>query len=88
MSLGGGKYTAPVNPIDSWGVAIQRAVDAGIVVVASTGNDGYTNAMGTPAAYSTWCRWAQCTMPIREGLVGGSCTDATTAADKVTCTFR
>lgn len=85
MSLGGGKYTAPVNPIDSWGVAIQRAVDAGIVVVASAGNDGYTNAMGTPAAYSNVVSVGAVYDANQGGIGWGSCTDATTAADKVTC---
>lgn len=85
MSLGGGKYTAPVNPIDSWGVAIQRAVDAGIVVVAAAGNDGYTNAMGTPAAYSNVVSVGAVYDANLGGISWGSCADATTAADKITC---
>lgn len=85
MSLGGGKYTAPVNPIDSWGVAIQRAVDAGIVVVAAAGNEGYSNGMGTPAAYANVVSVGAVYDANLGGIGWGSCTDAATAADKVTC---
>lgn len=85
MSLGGGKYTAAVNPIDSWGVAIQRAVNAGIMVVASAGNDGYTNGMGTPAAYSNVVSVGAVYDANLGGISWGSCTDSTTVADKVTC---
>lgn len=52
MSLGGGRYYAAVAPNDAWGTAIANAVAAGIVVVAASGNDGYTNSMALPAAYS------------------------------------
>lgn len=52
MSLGGGRYYAPLSPTDAWGTAIGNAVAAGIVVVAASGNDGYTNSMGAPAAYA------------------------------------
>lgn len=52
MSLGGGRYYAALAPTDAWGTAIANAVAAGIVVVAASGNDGYTTSMGAPAAYS------------------------------------
>jgi hypothetical protein len=52
MSLGGGRYYGAVAPNDAWGTAIANAVAAGIVVVAASGNDGYTTSMALPAAYS------------------------------------
>lgn len=52
MSLGGGRYYSALAPTDAWGTAIANAVAAGIVVVAATGNNGYTNSISTPAAYS------------------------------------
>jgi subtilisin family serine protease len=52
MSLGGGRYQAALAPSDAWGTAIANAVSAGIVVVAASGNNGYTDAMSAPAAYS------------------------------------
>lgn len=85
MSLGGGQYTAPVSPSDAWGVAIQRAVDAGIVVVAASGNDGYQNSMGTPAAYSNVVSVGAVYDSNFGGVQWSTCTDASTAADKVTC---
>jgi len=85
MSLGGGQFTAPVSPVDSWGVAIQRAVDAGIVVVAASGNDGYKNSMGTPAAYANVVSVGAVYDSNFGGIQWSTCTDASTAADKVTC---
>ena len=51
MSLGGGTFTGTCDS-DSAAAAANNAVDAGVVVVASSGNDANTNAMGTPACGS------------------------------------
>ena len=85
MSLGGGQFTAPINPIDSFGVAIQRAVDAGIVVVAASGNDGYISSMSMPAAYSNVVSVGAVYDANLGEVRSRTCTDASTAADKVTC---
>jgi uncharacterized repeat protein (TIGR02543 family) len=85
MSLGGGQFTAPINPIDSFGVAIQRAVDAGIVVVAASGNDGYISSMSMPAAYSNVVSVGAVYDANLGEVRWRTCTDASTAADKVTC---
>jgi subtilisin family serine protease len=54
LSLGGDRFT---SPCDSTKPAIKAAVDtlrsAGIVTIASTANDSYTDAMGYPACIST-----------------------------------
>ncbi len=49
MSLGGGKFTAPETSgtIHS---ACGTALTNGIITFVAAGNDGYTNAMGSPAA--------------------------------------
>lgn len=52
MSLGGGRHYAALSPTDAWGTAIANAVAAGIVVVAASGNNGYTDSISVPAAYS------------------------------------
>ncbi|MCH7870986.1 MAG: S8 family serine peptidase [Planctomycetes bacterium] len=51
MSLGGGAFSGTCDG-DSAAAAANNAVDAGVVVVASSGNDANTNAMGTPACGS------------------------------------
>jgi subtilisin family serine protease len=55
MSLGGGKYSSRsqcdvANP--SFLNAVNRAVDAGITVLAASGNEGYCDSLGCPAALS------------------------------------
>lgn len=51
MSLGGGAFSGTCDG-DSAAAAANNAVDAGVVVVASSGNEGNSNAMGTPACGS------------------------------------
>lgn len=51
MSLGGGQFSGTCDG-DSAAAAANNAVDAGVVVVASSGNNAYANAMGTPACGS------------------------------------
>ncbi|WP_165873488.1 Calx-beta domain-containing protein [Parasulfuritortus cantonensis] len=85
MSLGSGRYYSPVSPSDAWGTAIQSAVDAGIVVVAAAGNDGYTNSLGMPAAYANVVSVGAVYDSALGAMHWGICSDATTAADKVTC---
>jgi len=85
MSLGSGKYTSPVSPIDSWGTAIQRAVDAGILVAAASGNSGYTNGLSIPSAYSNVVSVGAVYDSNLGGLNWSICSDSSTVADKVTC---
>ena len=85
MSLGGGRYYSQIEPADAWGTAIQRAVDAGIVVVASAGNSAYRDSLCAPAAY----RNVVSVGAVYDAGIGrrnwAVCSDATTAADKVAC---
>ncbi|NJC89076.1 MAG: hypothetical protein FIB02_11205, partial [Desulfuromonas sp.] len=85
MSLGGGRYYSAVSPADAWGTAIQRAVNAGIVVVAASGNNAYADSMSLPAAYANVVS-VGAVYDANLGAVGWSvCSDSSTAADKVTC---
>jgi subtilisin family serine protease len=51
LSLGGGQFSGTCDT-DTAAQAVNNAVAAGVVVVASAGNNGYTNAVGTPACAS------------------------------------
>jgi len=51
LSLGAGAFAGTCDT-DSLAVAANNAVAAGVVVVASAGNDGNANALGTPACAS------------------------------------
>ncbi|MEO5360514.1 MAG: S8 family serine peptidase [Nitrospirota bacterium] len=54
MSLGGGKYTANCDSSNaSRKAAIDNLRSAGIATVISSGNSGYTNAIGAPGCIST-----------------------------------
>ncbi|GAB4142568.1 MAG: hypothetical protein Fur0037_09830 [Planctomycetota bacterium] len=53
MSLGGGRYTSPQTS-GTLHTACGTALSNGILCFAAAGNDGWTNAMGSPAA-STNC---------------------------------
>lgn len=55
MSLGGGRFfsAAAADGADAVGLAsVNAAVAAGITVIASSGNDGYCDSMGSPGALS------------------------------------
>jgi len=51
LSLGGGQFTGTCDT-DTAAIAVNNAVAAGVVVVAAAGNNGFTNAVGTPACAS------------------------------------
>ncbi|MDP1680236.1 MAG: IPTL-CTERM sorting domain-containing protein [Burkholderiales bacterium] len=88
LSLGGGpKQTSPcgnkgTNP---YVTTFSAAISAGIMPVAASGNEGYTDGMlepgCTPSAVSVGAVY-----DANVGQVGyGACTDTTTSANKVTC---
>ncbi|MCC6622107.1 MAG: S8 family serine peptidase [Deltaproteobacteria bacterium] len=91
MSLGGGKYFGTCD-FDALAAAVNASVDAGVVNVIAAGNEGYTNATGSPgcarraitvaavydgpAADVSWCLNASCSQ---------YCTDTGVVADKRVC---
>jgi subtilisin family serine protease len=87
MSLGGGLFTSPcsVTAQNPFRTPIINAKSAGIITVASSGNDASTNSIGmpacTPEAVSVGAVY-----DTNVGNIGyGFCTDPTTTADKVAC---
>lgn len=84
LSLGGGSQTAPCSN-DALGVALGSARNAGIAPVVASGNNGYTNAISSPA-----CAPAAISVgAVYDANLGGigysNCSDTTTAADKIAC---
>lgn len=84
LSLGGGASTSPCTT-DALGIALGTARSAGIAPVVASGNNGYSNAISSPA-----CAPAAISVgavyDANLGRIGySSCSDATTAADKITC---
>ncbi|MES2642734.1 MAG: S8 family serine peptidase [Myxococcota bacterium] len=83
LSLGAGAYTAPCT--NAYSASVASARDAGVSVVVASGNDGYTDAIGSPACVDE----ALSVGAVYDTNFGGvgwtACTDTTTAADKVTC---
>lgn len=50
ISLGGGAYSGPCDSDNrAYAAAVDAAVEAGITVVASAGNDGFTDSLSAPA---------------------------------------
>ncbi|MBL8329826.1 MAG: S8 family serine peptidase [Rubrivivax sp.] len=85
MSLGGGRYYSPLAPTDSFGVALQSAVNAGIVIAVSSGNDTFTDSISWPAAYSNVVSVGAVYDSNLGGIGWSRCSDFTTAVDRVTC---
>ena len=84
MSMGGGKFTAQC-PDDTLAAAINNLQNAGVVTVISSGNDGYTDAVSSPACIPA----AVSVGAVYDANLGrmnwSICIDQTTAADKLTC---
>lgn len=87
MSLGDGlKYTAPCSAT-SYTTPVANARNAGITVVVASGNEAYTNGIAKPACTPGAVSVGAVYDANIGGVTWGSnlCTDAATAADKVTC---
>ena len=84
MSLGGDKSTTPC-PADPMSVAIKNARDAGILSAVASGNERYTDGLSYPACSPD----AISVGAVYDSDLGprnwSTCSDSTTAADKITC---
>jgi len=84
MSLGGGSNSA-VCGSDVFASAITTAKGAGILSAVAAGNNGYTAALSSPACTPDAVSVGAVYDANLGGLAYSACSDATTAADKVTC---
>ncbi len=87
MSLGGGRYYSAVTS-GTLHTACGNAVSNGILCFAASGNDGWTNSMGSPAA-STNCisigaTWDANNAPYSP-FPPANCSDSSRAVDERTC---
>jgi serine protease AprX len=98
LSLGGGQFSGTCDS-DTIAAAANNAVNAGVVVVASAGNNGFTNATGSPACGSkviavaaTWdanypnCDVGQASFQFcLNGFCTQTCTDNNPSTDQRVC---
>ena len=86
MSLGDGtRNTSPCQNGNPYYSAVQNALSAGIITVASSGNEAYLNAVANPACTPGAISVGAVYSANWGGLAWSNCTDNSTAADKVTC---
>jgi subtilisin family serine protease len=95
MSLGGGRFSGSCDG-DAAAAASNNAVNRGLVVVAASGNNGFSSGMGTPACasqvmavgatydqdYSKSFSWCTASNGI---FCTKSCADTNPAADAIGC---
>lgn len=84
MSLGGGRYYADCST-DTFASAVQTARDAGILSAIATGNNAYTDSISSPSCVPAAVSVGAVYDTNMGGVGWSTCTDTTTAADKVTC---
>ncbi|MFT3696412.1 MAG: S8 family serine peptidase [Kofleriaceae bacterium] len=84
LSLGGGSSTSLCSG-DAVGNALASAKSAGIAPVVASGNSATTNAISWPACAPAAVSVGAVYDANVGGLQYGNCTDAATAADKITC---
>ncbi len=70
---------------DPFVTPLRTARNAGIVLVASSGNEGYTTGIASPACISEALSVGAVYDANVGGLAWSNCTDSSTAADRVTC---
>lgn len=85
MSLGSGAYTSTCGS-DVFAAAVANARAAGILSAVATGNNGYPDKMASPACVPGAVSVGAVYSTSFGGLGWATpCTDASTAADQVTC---
>jgi len=89
LSLGDSSANAvPLPTTDSYGTAISIAIQSGITVVASAGNDAHANGLSLPAAYSGVMSVGALYSASWGAQAWGSplvCTDSTTNPNQIAC---
>lgn len=86
LSLGdGNKYTIACKTSNSYVTPVKNATTAGIITVAASGNEAYTNGISKPACTPGVVSVGAVYDSNVGGLQYANCTDATTAADQIAC---
>ncbi len=89
LSLGGGHYAGSCDQTDAttqlYAAAIETARQAGILVVAASGNQGYTNEMLTPACVSGAVAVGNVYHAPLSSAGWPSCTDTNAQPGQVAC---
>lgn len=87
MSLGGGRYYSPVTS-GTLHTACGTALANGIIPLAASGNDGWTDSMGSPAAstnaISVGATWDANSAPYTP-FPPANCSDSSRLVDERTC---
>lgn len=85
LSLGGPTYSPGLCTSSNLRIAVQNARSEGIMTIASSGNDGWTNEIHFPACIPEVISVGA----VYDGDIGGiiysSCTDISSAPDQITC---
>ena len=96
LSLGGGAFSAACDS-DTAAIAVNNAFNAGVVVAVAAGNEGNTNAVGTPACASGAItvaaiyddNYPNCDFPTQTSftfsVTGGTCTDNNPVVNQRCC---
>ncbi len=84
LSLGGGSSTTPCAS-DVFATPIAAARTAGVLAAIASGNNGLTSAISSPGCVPEAISVGAVYDSAMGGLSYASCSDSTTAADKVTC---
>ncbi|ACM19997.1 serine protease, subtilase family, DUF11 domain-containing [Geotalea daltonii FRC-32] len=84
MSLGGGSYSA-VCSSDPLASIVNNLRNAGVASAISSGNEAYNGSMASPACVPAAVSVGAVYDSNMGSISWAGCTDATTAADKVTC---
>ncbi|UCC29305.1 MAG: S8 family serine peptidase, partial [Phycisphaerales bacterium] len=90
MSIGTGQYSGPCS--HSWAVAANNAVANGVVAVAASGNENYSNALSSPACganvIAVGMTWKADYPTCEDNITNwnwGICTDYAPQTDDVGC---
>lgn len=89
MSLGGGAYRGECDQADAntllFATAVNAARQAGIILFAAAGNDGFTDQLMLPACLSGVLAVGNVYDAPGAGYNWGTCADSVVAADQVAC---
>ncbi|MEL6183702.1 MAG: S8 family serine peptidase, partial [Myxococcota bacterium] len=84
LSLGGGSFDAAC-PTSVFAVPFANARAAGVLPVVASGNDGFTNAVASPACVPTGVSVGATYATSYFGINWANCTDMNINPDEVTC---